>query len=686
MKFLIAETFTKSVAKLDGPAQSAVKEAAFDFQVNPSNPGFSFHKLDRARDRNFWSFRVSSDIRIIVHKTADVLLLCYADHHDAAYAWGETRRLEVHPQTGAAQIVEVRERVEEVVQRVVRKVEEEPPLFAKYEKDYLLALGVPPEWLDAVRSVANSGFEGLAQRLPAEASERLWQLAVGEAVPRPVAVTSVDPFEHPDAQRRFRALDTKDELRRALDYPWERWIVFLHPTQRSVVGRRFSGPAKLCGSAGTGKSVVAMHRTAQFVKDVTGGRVLLTTFSRTLAQRLAQSLDMLVPRDSSERKRLDVEHLHKVARDVWTRASGRSFTAPDARRLMSLLEAAKTRVAPSFALGLPFLRSEWEAIIDPWGLTTWEAYRAAPRVGRSTPLGARQRAAVWRIMEELHRLLADAGLMTWSGLCHAAAQVAKTKPPYAHVIADESQDLGPAEMTFLRALVAPGANDLFLCGDAGQRIYKARFAWSQAGVDVRGRSTRLRVNYRTTEQIRGFADGIVPATIDEGDDAEGTRQTLSLLSGPKPEVMGYASVSAESDGVAEWIRSLLAEGLRHNDIAVFGRTDAVLRERAEPALRRLNIAGHHLSDDTPPSGDSVALGTMHRAKGLEFRAVAVVGCDADLLPHAYAMRDLIDPADRETFVENERQLLYVAATRARERLLLTHGPSRSKFLSDPPVR
>ena len=256
--------------------------------------------------------------------------------------------------------------------------------------------------------------------------------------------------------------------------------MFLHPTQSSVVSRRFTGPAKLCGSAGTGKSVVAMHRTAKFLKDGTAGRVLLTTFSRTLAQRLAQSLDMLVPRDSPERTRLDVEHVHKVARDVWTQGSGRVFSAPDARRIVSLLEAAKTRVAASSPLGLPFLRSEWEAIVDPWGLTTWEQYRVAPRVGRSTPLGARQRVEVWRIMEELRRLLADAGLMTWSGLCFAAAEVVRDRPPFAHVVADESQDLGPAEITFLRALVAPGANDLFFCGDAGQRIYKVRFAWSQA--------------------------------------------------------------------------------------------------------------------------------------------------------------------------------------------------------------
>ena len=680
MKFLIADTFTKSLARLDGQSQSLVKQAAFDFQVNPASPGFQFHKLDRARDKGFWSFRVNQDVRIIVHRGASSLVLCYADHHDAAYAWAEARRLEVHPQTGAAQIVEVKERVEEVVRHVVREVEHEAPLFAKHDPDYLLALGVPPSFLDAVRTIGESGLEKLYAHLPAEAAERLLQLACGEPVPRPASVTAIDPFQHPDAQRRFRVLDSHDELRRALDAPWEQWIVFLHPTQRAVVERRFKAPARVSGSAGTGKSVVALHRAARLLEASAPGHVLLTTYSKTLAARLGQSMDLLVAPSSKARRRLDIDHLHKVARDLWTQCTGKAFSVVDSKQLDALLEAAKSRAAPGADFSLAFLRSEWKAVVDPWGIRTWTSYKGVSRAGRSTPLGAKQRLALWKIFEEVHRLLAERQLMTWSSLCYEAAALCYDTRPFAHVVADECQDFGAAELTLLRALVEPGEDDLFLCGDAGQRIYKSSVAWSAVGIDVRGRSTRLTINYRTTEQIQRFADTILPEALDEGDGEKERRSTVSLLSGSTPEVQGFDGVSKETDGVARWIKALLAEGYKPRDIAIFARTEGVLRDRAAPALEKVGLTGHYLSDEQPPSAADASLGTMHRAKGLEFKVVVVMGCDADVVPLAYAQKELADDADRDVFLEQERQLLYVACTRARERLMVTYAGKPSRWV------
>jgi mRNA-degrading endonuclease RelE of RelBE toxin-antitoxin system len=680
VRFLIAETFTKSLAKLDGQSQAVVKQAAFDFQVNPASPGFQFHRLERARDKSFWSFRVNQDVRIIVHRSDSSLVLCYAAHHDDAYNWAQERRLEVHPQTGAAQIVEVKERIEEVVRHIVREVEHEAPLFAKHDRDYLLALGVPTEWLDAVHSIGESGLEKLYAHLPAEAAERLLQLACGDPVPRPVTVTTTDPFQHPDAQRRFRVLDNHEELRRALDFPWEQWIVFLHPTQRSVVERRFKAPARVSGSAGTGKSVVALHRAARLLKAAGKGRVLLTTYSKTLAARLAQSAELLVAQDSKEGKRLQIEHLHKVARELWTQRTKKTFSAVDVKKLSELLEAAKTRVAPAADFSLPFLRSEWDAVVDPWGIRTWVSYKGVSRTGRSTPLGAKQRLTLWKIFEEAQRLLAERKLMTWSGLCYEAATLCYDKRPFAHVVADECQDFGPAELTLLRALVEPGEDDLFLCSDAGQRIFKTPVAWSAVGIDVRGRSTRLSINYRTTEQIRKFADAILPDAIDEGDGEKERRGAVSVLSGPTPETQGFEGVSKEVEGVARRLKALLDEGYKPRDIAIFARTDGVLRDRAVPALEKAGLTGHYLSDEQPPSTADASVGTMHRAKGLEFKVVVVMGCDADVLPLAYALKDLADDADREALLEQERQLLYVACTRARERLLVTYAGKPSRWV------
>ena len=241
MIFRIADTFTTSLAKLTGEEQKAVKTTAFDMQLNPANPGIRFHKLEKARDKNFWSIRVSGDLRLIVHKTADSMLLCYVDHHDKAYQWAERRKLETHPQTGAAQLVEIRETVKEVFVPTYAPVEEtmsaKPVLFADVAEEVLLGFGVPLEWLDDVRRADEDSLLVLADHLPGEAAEALLELATGGQPQMPaIAVTHIDPFEHPDAQRRFRMMADADELARALDYPWDKWTIFLHPIQRPYRG------------------------------------------------------------------------------------------------------------------------------------------------------------------------------------------------------------------------------------------------------------------------------------------------------------------------------------------------------------------------------------------------------------------------------------------------------------------
>ena len=241
MDFRIANTFTDSLAKLTGVEQKASKTAAFDLQMNPAQPGLQFHKLAKTRDPNFWSVRVNNDIRIIVHRSQSSLVLCYVAHHDDAYQWAERRKLDVHPKTGAAQLVEVRETVQEITVPVYVEREQEtppkPPLFAKIPDSDLLGYGVPEEWLEEVRKANEDSLLGLAEHLPSEAAETLLELAVGGTpLIIPPVVTAADPFDHPDAQRRFRLMTNVGELERALNYPWEKWAVFLHPAQRAGRG------------------------------------------------------------------------------------------------------------------------------------------------------------------------------------------------------------------------------------------------------------------------------------------------------------------------------------------------------------------------------------------------------------------------------------------------------------------
>jgi mRNA-degrading endonuclease RelE of RelBE toxin-antitoxin system len=676
LQFVISSTFTRSLEQLDKSAQDQIKKAVFDFQVTPDTPGSKLHRVDKSKDKDFWSIRVSDDLRIILHKRDDLFTFCYVDHHDEAYAWAERRRFTIHPQTGAAQIVEIVERVEEVVKQVQK--EGEPALFSNYEPNYLLSLGVPQEWLAAVRNIGESGLWKLKEHLPEEAFERLFALAAGDPVPTPEATPKgQNPLTHPDAQRRFKVLDNQNELRQALDYPWERWLVFLHPAQKTIVEKKYQGPALVSGSAGTGKTVCALHRAAFLVRKNPGHKVLLTTFSRTLAARLSQSAELL-QLTNEERKRLQIKHLHSIARELYTERARKSFSPlrqDEANKLLE--EGARTN---NTTLSQGFLRAEWEAIVDARGITTWAVYKSTSRAGRGTAISVKQRQEAWKVFEHVYQKANLRSQMTWSRLCYEVMAQLGDEKPYQHIITDESQDFGPSELKLLRALVPAGADDIFLAGDAGQRIYRMPFSWASAGIDVRGRSSRLKINYRTTEQIRSFSDGLMPESVEEASGTKESRATVSVLDGPRPELKGFATAKEEAKGVASWLEALRKEGYQPRDIAIFTRTEDLLKDRAENALKLLGVSGHYLSDDQPPSAKDIALGSMHRAKGLEFRVVVVMGCEQNKVPLPFALREQEDDADKEAFLAQERQLLYVACTRARERLLITYTGSASRFL------
>lgn len=275
MLFRISDTFQDSLAKLTTDEQNATKITVFELQANPANPGIQLHRLDKVKDKGFWSGRVNQDVRVILHRQDDSLLLCYVAHHDAAYRWAERRKIEVHPVTGAAQIVEVREVVRQVeriecVDRPAPSAENDPsgqrPLFGDTPDDDLLGFGVPVEWLDEVRTVTAERLTELIDHLPPEAAEALFALATGETPTVETTPSTSDPYDHPAARRRFMTITGEDELKAALDYPWEKWTIFLHPAQRDLVTRDYNGPARVSGSAGTGKTVVAIHRAVHLAE------------------------------------------------------------------------------------------------------------------------------------------------------------------------------------------------------------------------------------------------------------------------------------------------------------------------------------------------------------------------------------------------------------------------------------
>ena len=405
MDFRIADTFTDSLARLAAEEQKAVKTTAFDLQLNPANPGMSFHRLNKAKDKNFWSVRVSGDIRLIVHKSKTSLLLCYVGHHDKAYDWAERRRLETHPKTGAAQLVEIRETVQEILiptyVEAPKPATAKLPMFAGVSDDDLLTYGVPPEWLPDVRQVDEDSLLSLADRLPGEAAEALLELVTGgkPLLPQPVA-PSMNPLDHPDAQRRFRVMSNVEELQRALEFPWDRWSVFLHPEQRQLVERHYTGPARVSGSAGTGKTIVALHRAVFLARANQNARVLLTTFSHMLANALRTQLRRLISNEPRLAERLEVYSINAAGEHLYKSHFGEINLAPP-EVVQELLRAASER-EDNHKFSERFLQTEWEQVVDAWQLDTWEAYRNVARLGRKTRLPEDRRAILWSMFEQLH--------------------------------------------------------------------------------------------------------------------------------------------------------------------------------------------------------------------------------------------------------------------------------------------
>jgi superfamily I DNA/RNA helicase len=701
MEFRIVDTFTDSLARLTGEEQKAVKTAAFDLQLNPAHPGLQLHRLEKSQDPNFLSVRVTRDVRLIVHRTGASFLLCYVNHHDQAYQWAERRRLEAHPKTGAAQLVEIRERVQEItVPKYVETETPRPALFGRISDEQLLSYGVPKDWLEDVKATTTEdGLLDLAQHLPAEASEALLMLAIG-GTPKPdvflateeptvvgsrrayAPLTPPDPFKHPDAQRRFRVVDSAEELQHALDYPWEKWAVFLHPAQRQLVQKNYSGPARVSGSAGTGKTIVALHRAVYLARNNPSSRVLLTTFSDILSNALRARLRLLIGSQPRLGEQIEVLSMDAVGQRLYELNLGKPAIAASEDVRQMIQEAAGS--VPDAKFSLQFLISEWEQVVDAWQLDSWEEYRDVTRLGRRTRLKEPQRAFLWRIFQSVRAHLAAAGEITRDGLFNLLAQHYRNGAvsPFDFAVVDEAQDVSIAQLRFLAAIGGQRPNALFFAGDLGQRIFQQPFSWKALGVDIRGRSSTLRINYRTSHQIRAKADLLLEGAVSDVDgNTEERKGTISLFNGPEPQIEVCESSEEEALLVARWLAARIEAGCQPDEIAIFVRSPAQL-PRAESAAKGANLASRHLDHHVETTTGKVAISTMHLAKGLEFRAIAVMACDDEVLPLQGRVETIVDDSELEDVFNTERQLLYVACTRARDFLLVSGTTPASEFLTD----
>ena len=664
--------------------RESVIEAAEMYQANPAHPGLRKHRLDKCRDPGFWSLRSTRDIRIILHDSEHGTLFCYADHHDKAYAWAEKRRLAANPTTGAMQMVMLRELTMPEMRRArgVPTREQRRPLFANLPRTEFAWLGVPDEWIDDVRGVKSEDeLLELITCLPEEAGEALLTLSAG-GTPRVMRrpVVAINPFLAPDAARRFHAVDSAEALHAALAMPWDDWRIFLHPDQRKWVEAEFDGDARLCGGPGTGKTVVALHRAVHLARLASEARLLLTTISRALAASLVSLVRRLAGDDAGLAERITIRAIDDLP-ELLLGGQATPYPAADERQVQYALNEAQ-QALDLHGYSEDFLFDEWGQVIAAAGAHDEASYAALARQGRLVRLTRIQRQEVWRIIERASDLLTARGVTApFRQVREVAGMLAegRLERPFDYIIIDECQDLRHEHLVLLNAM-RKTPQSLFFVGDLGQRVRQPLVSWRSAGIDIVGRAHILKVNYRTSHQIQALADRFVPGQLQDADGlVEDRRQTVSAFSGKAPSIREYMTEEEEQFGVARWLEQLFEAGVKPHECCLFVRTPELLA-RAE-AVAGLANCGHVLLDEgvTAEEG-AIALATMPYAEGLEFKAVAVMACDSWSVPLQSRLDSAMRDRDADDIRAMERQLLYVAATRARDYLLLSGCVPLSEFL------
>ena len=691
-RLAIDRDFLLDFAKLEKSVQDRVTEVFTKFE-HARHTGIHLEKIANARDDRFRTIRIDQFWRgvVLAPEAGDIYTLLKVLPHDDAYAWAQRRTATVNGATGRIEIRDV-EAIDASLPHLEQVAQDAPRrLFDHVSDSDLRRLGIDGQTLAFARVLTDEAqLEAAEGLLPSVQWKVLTALAAGYTPEEAwdelcVDITSeqIDPDDLDAAVERSRDrvvfVDGPDELLSVLAHPFALWRVYLHPVQRSVVEASYRGPARITGGPGTGKTVVALHRARHLAR--TGeGKVLVTTFTSTLAESLRTGLMLLDDYDEFV-DRIDVAHVDQLAHRIVREEHGalRMLTGAQERELWStIIRDLGLSFTPAF------LAEEWRQVVIAQQVRSAQDYLAAKRTGRGRPLGSQQRAHVWQAIWEFEAALREQGLWTHETVCVEAARLLaeRDRKPYRHIVVDEAQDLSPEKWRLLRAAVSEGPNDLFFAADTHQRIYQHQVTLRDVGITIAGRSTRLRINYRTTAEILAWSLGLLHG--ERIDDMDGGVESItgcrSELHGPPPTVQGFASKEDELCAVAAAVREWMDSGVAPEEIGVAVRSNRLVKEVAE-TLNAESIPVRELAGGLPEDG-AVSVGTMHRMKGLEFRCLVVAGVSEGQLPAPKAVvPESEDKAAHRAGLQRERCLLFVACTRAREQLLVTWSCEPSPFLT-----
>lgn len=694
-KISISADFLESYAKIPKAQQKRVREFTEKFCADPTSSSINYEPIHDMRDDKVRTVRISLDYRaIVIHPPlGDVYMLVWVDHHDEAMRWARHKIFSVHPTTGTIQIVDV----EHIVHQTPLV---DPPilgLFHMYQDEQLEQIGVPSLLLPTVRSISSEDeLDVLKNYVSIDIYERLFYLASGfsleeviQQISIPRAPVNVLDFSsavrQEESRRSFVVISTTKELQDLLDKPLEKWRLFLHPSQEQLVHGNFQGPTKVLGGAGTGKTVVLLHRAKYVAQNASpGSRYLVLTYTSNLAKVLQNQLRTIIPEEHFDR--IEVTTIHSWAlRYIRSRGITSDPISKENDSFIFDSWQQAIRIHNEQTWDINFFQEEWEEVIQFYGIDQEEKYLHIPRIGRGTRLTRDERRRVWRVLAQYRATIQQAGLLDWVDIVRKARQLLEKyggPPKFDGIFVDEGQDLHQEDYKLIRRLVQEGPNDIFIVGDTHQRIYKNKVVLSHCGIQIKGRSKKLRINYRTTEQIRRWAFGLLEGlTLDDLDGGVDTHQGyISLLQGEAPEIRHFDSQEEEVHFVRDVVNSAILEGVDLSNLCIIARSTSILEHLYVPMLEKDRIPYVFLNPSVAEQGEGVRLSTMHRVKGLEFSYVIIVAVNEYVIPPHSAWLQTGDYISKQELTKRETSLLYVATTRARNHLIVTSSGTPSILL------